>query len=301
MSAEPRCSPSRSTDPSGDEDSRPGELVLDVRGHRVSVLAAFADAPRAVVLALHGGNSSKEYFDNPVAPQSSLLRLGPRLGFTVVAPDRPGYGPDGGTDPVDPGERTDLLRATLDAVLADRPSGAGTFLLAHSMGCVSALRMAAGGRDRDLLGVEISGTGLTQHPLAAAVSEGGPGRWDRPSLGRLIWGPEDLYPPGTRAAQRVVAAPLTERDDALGWGVELPELGAQVSIPVSYTLAEHESWWLPGEEGLDQVAEVLTAAPVVVTTIEPDAGHNLSLGVTAPAYHRRVLAFAEQCIAARQA
>jgi pimeloyl-ACP methyl ester carboxylesterase len=264
------------------------------------MLGAFVDRPRAVVVALHGGGASKEYFDTPVDPALSLLRLGAALGFTVVAVDRPGYGPDSAGDPVDAGARTDLLFGTLDALFADRPVGAGPLLLAHSMGCVSALRMAADDeRGGHLLGIELSGTGRTHHPMAAAITGGGTRRVGGPSLGRLIWGPDDLYPPGTREAQRSVTGSAREGDDARGWPTELPALAARVRVPVRYTLAEHESWWLPGAEGLQDVAALFTAAPVVETAIEPNAGHNISLGRTARAYHLRVFAFAEQCLARR--
>ena len=276
----------------------PTQVELDVVGHRMSALVAAPEEPRAVVLALHGGSSSKEYFDTAADPAFSLLRLGPALGFTVIAPDRPGYGPDGFLqDTMAAEDRTDLLYATIESALGGRPAGAGTFLVCHSMGCISGVRMAADPRGQDLLGIEISGTGVTQDPRSVAIAGENGIRGTRGELRRLIWGPEELYPEWTRESQRMSATPTSEGSDIGGWSTELPELAARVTVPVRYSLAEHESWWQPGQGSLDEVAALFSAAPFVETAIERSAGHNISLGFTARAYHLRVLAFAEQCLA----
>ena len=277
----------------------PQTLVLPVLGHRVSMLVARAAEPRAVVFALHGGNSGKEYFDSPVAPSLSLLRLGPSLGFTVVAPDRPGYGAAKTAGELPVAARTALMHAALDAATDCSSNGGGVFVLAHSAGCASALRMAAGERGHELLGIELSGTGLRTSPSAQRLAELGPDRIDGRSLGRLIWGADDLYPVGTRQALAGRSGTQVEMADAKGWGVELPRLAPRVTVPVRYTLAEHESWWRPGNEGLAEVAALFTGAPMVETAIETGGGHNLSVGRTARAYHLRVLAFAESCLARR--
>ncbi len=278
------------------------ELVeTEVLGTPVSVLVAAAPRPRGVVFALHGGASGKEYFDHPSEPSLSLLRLGPALGFTVVAPDRPGYVPDDGASAMPPAGRTDLLYAVLDAVLGDRDRGAGVLLLAHSMGCISGIRMAADERGRDLLGLDFSGTGLRWSPAVHEATAAGDGRLGGNDLGRLIWGPRECYPPGARRALPVRGGPASEGYDTEHWGAELPRIAPRVAVPVRYTLAEHEAWWSGGPQALAEVAAVFTAAPVVETAIETGAGHNISLGWTARAYHLRVLAFAEQCIARRAA
>lgn len=275
-------------------------LETDVLGTPVSVLVAHAQQPRGVVFALHGGGSGKEYFDHPLEPSLSLLRLAPALGWTVVAPDRPGYVPGDGAAAMPPEQRTDLLYAVLDAALAGRDRGAGTLLLAHSMGCISAIRMAADQRGRDLLGLEFSGTGLHVSAAVREATAAGGGRLGGSSPGRLIWGHEELYPPGSRRAVRpATPGAVSEGTDLAGWGEELPRLAAAVPVPTRYVLAEHEAWWAPGPAALAEVAALFTAAPVVQTAIEAGAGHNISLGWTARAYHLRALAAAEQWIAGR--
>ena len=44
----------------------------------------------ATVIALHGGGYSAAYWDSPLDPRGSLLRLGASLGYHVIAVDRPG-------------------------------------------------------------------------------------------------------------------------------------------------------------------------------------------------------------------
>lgn len=65
---------------------------FDIDGVPMSGLLSAVPNPRAVIIALHGGASRPDYFDAPGHPQHSLLRMGALLGFTVIAPDRPGYG-----------------------------------------------------------------------------------------------------------------------------------------------------------------------------------------------------------------
>ncbi|MBS4103288.1 hypothetical protein [Tsukamurella paurometabola] len=51
-------------------------------------IAAAQVTPRALIVARHGGAYDGEYYTGP----DSLLALGPRLGYSVAAIDRPGYG-----------------------------------------------------------------------------------------------------------------------------------------------------------------------------------------------------------------
>jgi len=55
-----------------------------------------------------------------------------------------------------------------------------------------------------------------------------------------------------------------------------------------------------GPPALAEIAALFTASPRVVTEEQPGSGHNLSLGLAAPAYHLKVLAFAEECALARE-
>ncbi|MGE5131914.1 MAG: alpha/beta hydrolase [Gemmatimonadota bacterium] len=272
----------------------------DAGGVPMSGLLREVPEPRAVIVALHGGAATSGYFDSRT-PRLSLLRTGAALGFTVLALDRPGYGMSAAY-PEELGSaerRVDLAYAAVDALLGTRPRGAGLFLMAHSMGCVLAIRMAGHERGADLLGLEIAGTGLEYQPAAAAAlgarMAAGPGR---SGVRDAIWGPPHLYPPGA-AAGVDSPSPDYEGGEVRSWRAEFPAAAAQVRVPVHITLGEHEQVWQAGPPALASLAALFTASPRVVAEEQPGAGHNLSLGWSALAYHLRVLAFAEECVLAR--
>jgi len=279
----------------------PLRRVVPVDGIPMSGLFAAAEDPRAVIIALHGGASSAAYFDCPGHPELSLMRLGATRGFSVVALDRPGYGASAAySDGMwEPARRVELAYAAADAMLGSRPRGAGLFILAHSNGCELALRMAGDGDGRDLLGVELSGTGLRQYPSAAAILSQTTATHRPPGLRELIWAPEDLYPADVVNAVGSAGAPPQEGRVSVNWaGRDFPALAADVRVPVRFTAAEHERVWDSTPEALSEIAALFAAAPSVEINRQPGSGHNLSLGVAATDYHSGVLCFVEQCIAA---
>jgi pimeloyl-ACP methyl ester carboxylesterase len=282
---------------------RASRQVVTVAGIPISALRWEARQPRAVIVALHGGAASSGYFDAPGQPRLSLLRSGAALGFTVIALDRPGYGSSAphADRMTDAAGRVDLAYAAVDRLLAKRPRGAGVLVLGHSMGCVLALRMAADERGAGLLGLAIAGIGREPQPGATAIL-GGRARRGRGVGGaafrELIWGPGRLYP--ARAAVGIASpAPGYEGDEVRDWPRDFPALAARVHVPVHYSLGDHERVWRAGPAGLADIAALFTASPRVVTQEQADGGHNLSLGLSAMAYHLKVLAFAEECVLAR--
>lgn len=277
--------------------------VVDVEGIPASALLAEARHPRAVVVALHGGATTSRYFDCPGHPELSLLRAGAALGFTVIALDRPGYASSAGhAEELAPAaRRVDFAYAAVDRLLAGRPRGAGLFLMAHSIGCELAVRMAADERGRGLLGMELAGTGRQHHPSALEVM--GAWRldtaWPRRTVGLrgLLWQPESLYPDeivgGASIASR---SPGYEGTVVETWAEpDFPALAAQIRIPVHYSLGEYEMVWQSGPAALAGIAAMFTASPRVGAGEQAGAGHNLSIGLTATAYHLKVLSFAEEC------
>lgn len=278
--------------------------VAGVGRVRVSALRAEVPRPRAVVVALHGGSANARYFDLPDAPDASLLRLGAALGFTVVALDRPGYGASAphAADLASPELRVDLAYAAIDRLLDRRPRGAGMFLVAHSLGCELAVRMAAEPRGADLLGLELAGTGIRHHPVADEIMSG----WyadaggTRPPSGmrRLLWEPHHLYPSGVVGTPVIGSrAPAFESTVVEGWTTRvLPAQAARIRVPVRYALGDHERVWATDPRARAEMAALFTASPRVVTDEQVAGGHNLSLGHSARAYHLKVLAFAEECM-----
>ncbi|MFM9553917.1 MULTISPECIES: alpha/beta hydrolase [Streptomyces] len=345
-------------------------ITLDAAGLPLSALLSEppGGAPRAVVVAVHGGGMNAGYFDCRAHPQQSLLTLGARLGHTVLAVDRPGYGHSAARLPEGQGlaEQAVSLRAALRDFTSRHDTGAGLFLLAHSYGGKVALTAAAelpsaagppcaagplhaaelphavdrshaadalqaselphaadalqavglpqapsGGLPQSiglppsaepgpshLLGIDISGCGhlyaVEPHELPIADNDG--------VRLRRSWGPLRLYPSGTfrESGSIVEPVPALERAELARWPLLFRSTAPRVRVPVRLTFAEHEAWWRHDDEALVDLAAHFTAAPQVSVERQPGAGHNISLGRAARAYHLRALAFLEDCLAARE-
>ncbi len=278
--------------------------VADVDGVPMSALVAEAAGPRAVVVALHGGATTSEYFDCPGRPRLSLLRIGASLGFTVVALDRPGFGSSAphADQMADPKRRVELAYAAVDRMLGSGPGEAGLFLLAHSLGSELALRMAVHERGLHLLGLEVAGTGRRHQPAARDVLKRPELRDIRRGVGELLWQATHLYPAEVIGGVGSPAGSPPYEESVVGnWPKrDFPALAARVRVPVRFSLADHEPFWECGHAGLADVAAMFTASPRVVVNEQRNSGHNLSLGLTAAAYHLGVLSFVEECVVARE-
>ncbi|BCO34448.1 alpha/beta hydrolase [Mycobacterium heckeshornense] len=282
----------------------PRPRVVVAAGVPMSALVAESEQPRAVVLALHGGGTTATYFDCPGHPSLSLLRLGAVLGFTVIALDRPGYGSSGPylEAMTHAEQRVNLAYAAVDRILGERPRGAGLFLMAHSGGCELALRMAADDRGHQLLGIELAGTGTHYHPASREVLKAAT-RDHRPAgLRELLWHPEWLYPSEVRSGiTNSSTAPEYEHTVVTNWArQDFPALAAQVRVPVQFSVAQYERVWRSDETALTAIAAMFSASPRFTINEQAGAGHNLSLGYTAAAYHLKVFSFVEECVVARE-
>ncbi|WP_369175050.1 alpha/beta hydrolase [Streptomyces sp. R28] len=274
-------------------------LTIDADGITLSGLVSEpAQDPRAVIVALHGCGMNAGYFDGQAHPDVSLLVLGARLGYTVLALDRPGYGTS--ADRLPAGQKLSLqattVRAAIAAFTAAHTPGVGTLLLGHSFGAKVAFAVAADWQGPAPLGVEVSGCGRRPAVHAGQLS---PDRGE--GLRQRNWGPLSLYPPDTfRMCQTVVATmPAQEVSAVAGWMRLSAWVLPRVRVPVRLTFAQHEAWWSRDDEDLADLVGRLSAAPRVVVDHLPHAGHNISLGWAARAYHLKALAFAEECLAAR--
>jgi pimeloyl-ACP methyl ester carboxylesterase len=279
-------------------DSAPRPRVVLVGAVPMSALVATVDEPRAVLVAIHGGATSSTYFDCPGHPHLSLLRSAAAQGFTAIALDRPGYGASAlyQDEMADPDRRVALAFGAVDRIVGDGSRGAGHFIVGHSAGCELALRMTVS-RD-DVFGVELAGTGLRYHSEAKAVIKEAT-LTSRPGLRDLLWQPTELYPPEVLTGALTAAGAEYEAGVTTNWArTDFPAVAAKVRVPVEFSAGDHERVWESTPEALASVAALFTASPRVVVNEIADSGHNLSVGLTADAYHRKVLAFAEECIAA---
>jgi pimeloyl-ACP methyl ester carboxylesterase len=263
-------------------------------------------APRAVVLALHGGASTAAYFDCPGHPRLSLLRAGALLGYTVIALDRPGYGasapyPDAMQRPE---QRVALAYGAVEKILGSSPRGAGLFLLAHSAGCELAVRMASdetAERAEQLIGVELAGTGLQYDDAAQEILKTATPTQRPTGLRELLWQPEHLYPAEVLngITNSSTGAPY-EAAMVSDWArQDFPALAGHVRVPVQFSVADHERVWKSDGDALAKIAALFTASPRFVINEQVGAGHNLSLSVSAAAYHLKVLSFVEDCVVAK--
>jgi pimeloyl-ACP methyl ester carboxylesterase len=284
--------------------THPVSCTVDVDGIPMSALVSEPPNPRATVIAIHGGATTSAYFDCEGHPRLSLLRLGGALGFSVIALDRPGFGSSAPFEDqmADADRRVELAYAALEKILDSRPRGSGLFVVAHSAGCELALRMATHDRGSQLLGVEIAGTGRRHQPAAREIL-------CRPNLSdmrrgvrELLWQTAHLYPPEVITnTGRGSWSPAYEASVVMNWQKrDFPTLAAQVAVPVRFSLADHEEFWESGPTGLADVAAMFVASPRVVVNEQRDSPHNLSLGLTAAAYHLGVLSFVEECIVDRE-
>lgn len=287
--------------------SAPRPRVVIVDGVPMSALvteAPNAKGPKAVIVAIHGGGTTAMYFDCPGHASFSLLRTGAAAGFTVIALDRPGYGSSAPyPESMTRGEqRVDLAYAAVDRILGERPRGAGLFLMGHSGGCELVLRMAADERGGDLLGIELAGTGRHWHPAAKELLKTAT-RQSRPAgMRELLWSPERLYPPEILTGVTVSpSAPAYEDQAVSNWArQDFPALAPAVRVPVHFSIAEYERVWQTDDSALTEISAMFSGAPRFAVHRQPDAGHNMSLGYTAPDYHAAVLSFAEECVDARE-
>jgi hypothetical protein len=81
---------------------------------------------------------------------------------------------------------------------------------------------------------------------------------------------------------------------------DFPALAPAVRVPVHFSIAEYEKVWATHTSAMTEIAAMFSDAPRFVIYHQPGAGHNISLGHTAAAYHATVLAFAEECVVARE-
>ena len=273
-----------------------------VDGVPASALVAWAEEPRAVIVAVHGGATSAAYFDCPGHPALSLLRTAAASGFTAIAIDRPGYGASAlyAEEFREAQTRVDFAFGVVDKVLGDGGRGAGLFLLGHSAGCELALRMAVDRPDATV-GLELAGTGFRYHEAAKAVIAEATVNLRPAGLRDLLWQPTALYPPEVLTGGLSAPGVAYEARVTKHWSRrDFPELAANVRVPVEFTVAEHESVWESTPEALAAIAASFSAAPSVVVNELAGAGHNVSVGWTADEYHRRVLSFVEKCLTATE-
>ncbi len=274
----------------------PRRRVVVVDGIPMSGLVSAAPDPRAVIVAVHGGATSSAYFDCPGNPNLSLLRAAAPAGFTAIALDRPGYGSSAvyADEFANPDRRVGAALGAVVKMLGTGSRGAGHFLLGHSAGCELALRMAIAADD--VVGVELSGTGLRYTDEAKAIISDATVTSRPAGLRDLLWQPTDLYPAEVLTGALSAPGVAYESEATAHWARrDFPAIAATVTVPVQFSVADHERVWETTPQALSAITGLFAGA--VRLNHMADSGHNLSVGRTADRYHRNVLSFLEECIA----
>ena len=147
-----------------------------------------------------------------------------------------------------------------------------------------------------MLGVELSGTGLRYGDEAKAIISEATATSRPAGLRDLLWQPTDLYPPEVLTGGLSAPGAPYEAEVTANWPRrDFGEIAARVTVPVEFSVADHERVWESTPEALEAVAALFTSSPRVVVNEMPDSGHNLSVGWSAGEYHRRVLSFVDEC------
>jgi len=280
------------------------ETTLSVDGLELSALCGQPDRPaRATVIALPGGGYNSAYWHHPRNRDASLLELGAMLGFRTYSLDRPGYGKSASLFPAgcELEQQVGVICALVDQISRTKGAGEGVFLVGHSMGAIVALHAAAR-RPQALRGVDVSGVPLRfSERLASAVSANldddqahSPGK----SAAELFYGPAGSYDPALLTNDVSLAPPpQVELADSVAWPDQFAGTAAEIDVPVRITLGDHELVTATGWPALRETAALFARSSRVETALQAGAGHNISLHHIARAFHLRVLAFFEECLA----
>lgn len=260
-----------------------------------------------LIIALHGGTYSSAYFD---IDSFSLLDRASRLGFNIIALDRPGYGR---STRLPAGEATIVNNAArLDEAIAKiwarrRGSACGVIIIGHSIGAAIATAIAARQPAWPLLGIAISGVGLAPPPQAGEAWAALPDleMIDLPPEMKdaVMFGPEHTYLVEAPEHLHRADAPVPRAeliDIVTGWPESARAIAAAVRVPVHYRQGEFDRLWVTDH------AQVLTFGAAFTTSGDVDArlyrsvGHCIDFHELGPAFHLEQLAFVMRCAAGRQ-
>ncbi len=259
-----------------------------------------------LLVALHGGTYTSEYFSVAGGPAGSFLDIAARNGFAVLTVDRPGYG----MSTLLPEEENTFARQAeiLDEVIAEVLNewpAAGVVLVGHSIGGMVSLEIAARHPRWPLIGVTTSGNGARIPAGGAAEALGSlplSGVVDLPVPERdgVMFGPAGSFTEAARDAAHgsYAPTPFVELVRAPVWARErLSTVAAAVQVPVLTVLAANDALWDSSAEARADYESRFTvpvSAPVL-----PGTGHSVDHHLMGAALDLMQLGFAQECLALR--
>jgi pimeloyl-ACP methyl ester carboxylesterase len=261
-----------------------------------------APAAQPLIVAVHGGSYTSQYFD---VPGYSLFAQAAAIGAPILALDRPGYG-----ESVQLSETQSTLRgnaAFLGDALSEawsqyRGSAPGIVLVAHSIGAAISMIVAGEKLDWPLLGLAISGVGLRTPPGHREAWAALPDtyRVEIPSAikDQVMFGPAGSFDAAMPAASHIANAPAPKAelvDITSNWQGEVRDVASRINVPVHYRQGEFDGLWIVGEGEVRGFHEALTSAPFVDALAAPGVGHCIDFHKGGASFQKQQLAFAMRC------
>ncbi|MDQ2738395.1 MAG: alpha/beta fold hydrolase [Actinomycetota bacterium] len=262
------------------------------------------DSAKPLLVALHGGTYTSEYFNVAGSGAGSFVTIAVRNGFQVLAIDRPGYG---ASDQLPDAENTFARHAELlDGVIAHllpRSGADSVVLVGHSIGGMIALEIAARVPSWRLIGVSATGMGarLSGSGAAdqlAALPFTGLVDLPVPERDKVMFGPPGSYTDdAVQAAHRSYApVPAVELSNAPAWPREhVAAVAAKVRVPVHNMVGEFDALWDSSAEARALFTGMFDGAIAVESELVPGAGHAIDHHLLGAAVHLEQLAFAHTC------
>ncbi len=258
-----------------------------------------AKAGVPLVIALHGGTYSSEYFD---IPGHSLLDNATKQGIPVIALDRPNYID---SSPLESdgsiiAANADVLGDAIGSIWKKYGGGAaGVVLIAHSIGGAIATIIAATPQSWPLLGLATSGC-LVRVPAESA------GAWaalpDIPMIelpvplkDQLMFGPPETYDDKMPAASYPsnTSVPKAELLDITGgWIERRAETTGKVKVPVHHRQAEFDHLWVTSQAEVDEYKAGFTSAASTDIQLQLASGHCIDFHKPSDEFQNSQLAFA---------
>ncbi|TFC01076.1 alpha/beta hydrolase [Cryobacterium adonitolivorans] len=271
------------------------------RSNLTGEVGLHSDAP--LIIALHGGTYSSEYFD--IAGHSLLDNAAVR-GIPVIALDRPNY--VGSSPLATEGSIIEANAEVLGAAIGsiwDELGGdsAGIVLVAHSIGGAAATIIASTPQTWPLLGLATSGC-LVRVPAESA------GAWaalpDIPMIDlpvplkdQLMFGPVETYDDAMPAASYPsnTLVPKAELLDITGgWIARRAETTAKVAVPVHHRQAEFDHLWVTDQGEVNEYRAGFTSAPSIDAQLQLGAGHCIDFHLPSDEFQNSQLDFAQRCL-----
>ena len=252
-----------------------------------------------VIVALHGGTYSSQYFD---IAGHSLLDNATKQGIAVIALDRPNY--LGSSTLTSEGsiiaDNATVIGDAIGSIFSEHGGDAkGVVLVAHSIGGAIATIIAATPQSWPLLGLATSGC-LVRVPAESAEA------WTQlppipmidlpvPLKDQLMFGPPETYDDAMPAASYPsnTLVPKAELLDITGaWIERRAETCAAVAVPVHHRSAEFDHLWVVDQSEVDAYRAGFTSAPSIDAELQLAAGHCIDFHLPSDEFQNSQLAFA---------